>query len=166
MGTQKKNVKHQKYFKLKKFITDHFLSAHKASLRADTTLPIVLGKVNYVGCRVIIYDNDYAIFETDKLTGCKTTPFGGNKRQSFLDKNNNGYKMRCSKKIGLPYDLKDDVKKIKSVDCECDIKTEEYGEESHSFTLKKGGSKDTTGWKMANVEMICRSNVSYFLHKD
>merc|ERR1711957_337470 len=162
MGTQKKNVKHQKYFKLKKFITDHFLSAHKASLRADTTLPIVLGKVNYVGCRVIIYDNDYAIFENDKLTGCKTTPFGGNKRQSFLDKNNNGYKMYCSRKIGLPYDLKDDVKKIKSVDCECDINTQGHisifskKEEKHSFTLKKGGSIDATGWKLANVEMICR----------
>ena len=87
-----KNISSSKNLLLIIFFISTFnliLSAHKASLRADTTKPIVLGKVNYTGCRVIIYDNDYAWRENDELTGCKTVTFGGGHTdQPFFDKNN------------------------------------------------------------------------------
>merc|ERR1711957_442294 len=98
-------------------------------------------------CLVELFDDDWSAFNTNKMI---TVP--GN------------YKLGEVFKVKMPFDLRDDIKQIKTTWCACKVAlTEADGSINQSWDLKKRQTQFTRGVKAKYVTFDCERILKTFM---
>ena len=102
-------------------------------------------------CRLELFDDDYEWRTQNRFASCQLE-----KHWQWTKESKKYYTYStCSNLITMRYDMKDDLKQVKSIDCNCTLDWFNYPKKDKYFNLGIGETKFTRGIPVKQIYMHC-----------